>query len=114
MNWKIIKTYYIVVLNILTGLLISVAPPIVQTPTAGTSLVFCISLIALPILILIDKTRLRTYLQILTIFDGFIALTGLIILISGFVEIFVTLLIIGLYAPASFFGYEILKQKGKK
>ncbi len=114
MNWRIIKTYYVVVLNIFTGLVITIVPPIVETSMGGTSLVFGISLIALPILILIDKTRLRTYLQILNIFDGFIALTGLIILISGFVEIFVTLLIIGLYAPASFFGYEILKQKGKK
>lgn len=114
MNRKIIKTYYVVILNILTGLLISIAPPLVETPTGGTSLVFGISLIALPILMLTDKSRLRTYLQILSIFDGFIALTGLIILISGFVEIFVPLLIIGLYAPASFFGYEILKQQGKK
>ncbi len=45
MNWKVIKTYYVVILNILTGLLISVAPLIVQTPTAGTSLVFGISIV---------------------------------------------------------------------
>ena len=114
MKWHVVKTYYVVILNILTGILTSISSLTNESTMRGTYFVFGVALIVLPILMLFDKNRLQTYVQILTIFDGFIALTGFIILISGFVEIFLTLLIIGLYAPATYFGYEILKQQGKK
>jgi hypothetical protein len=113
MKINAIKTYYVVIINILTGSLISIIPLIMQGTVSGTYFVFGIALIVLPILMLYDKKNIRNHVQILTIINGFIAVTGLILLISGFVEIFVPLLIIGLYTPASFFGYEILKRYQK-
>jgi hypothetical protein len=113
MNWRIIKTYYVVVLNIFTGLVITIVPPIVETSMGGTSLVFGISLIALPILILFEKKGLRSYVQILSIIDGLIAFTGLILLLSGFVELWIPLVMMGLYTPASALAYEILTKKTK-
>jgi hypothetical protein len=59
---------------------------------------------------LYDKKRLRTYAQILTILDGFIAVTGLILLASNFVEIIVPLIMIGLIASASLFSYDVIKR----
>jgi hypothetical protein len=65
-----------------------IIPPIAETAIGASNFVFGVCFISTPILFLFNKQHLRTYTQLLTIFDEFIAVTDLIVIFSGFVEVF--------------------------
>ena len=83
-------------------------------PVDGSYAVFCLALIALPILSLIHQKNKYFYVQMQNILDGFILLTLLVVLIAGVIDLFIILIGFAIFSPAFIFEIQIQKDMTKK
>ena len=83
---------------------------LVNQPIDGSYAVFCLALIALPILSLVHLKNKYFYVQMQNIIDGFILLTLFIMLLSGIIKIIPILIGFVLFIPSFIFGIQILKE----
>ena len=82
---------------------------LINQPIDGSYAVFCLALIALPILSLVHLKNKYFYVQMQNIIDGFILLTLFVMLVSGLIDQFIILIGFAIFIPAFLFGFQIQK-----